>query len=89
MQIHSEVLGTEMHPVVDHPGASLGAAILAAVGAGVLNGWKESRRFLVLGEPVQPDSRNVAIYNEAYEEWRSLGNALAPVSHAISRRTRR
>ncbi len=88
-QIHSEVLGTEMYPVVDHPGASLGAAIIAAVGADVLSGWEESRRFLVLGEPVKPDPRNVAIYNEAYEEWRSLGNALAPISHAISRRTRR
>lgn len=87
-QIHSEILGTEMYPVVDHPGASLGAAVIAAVGSGVLEGWEESRRFLTLGDPVQPDPTNVEVYTEAYESWRALGSALTPISHAISRRSR-
>lgn len=86
-QIHSEVLGTEMYPVVDHPGASLGAALIAAVGVGVLDDWSDIRRFIVLDNAVQPDATNVAIYEEAYQEWLALGEAMRPISHRISRRT--
>lgn len=87
-QIHSEILGTEMYPVVDHPGASLGAALIAAKGAGLLAEWADASPFIVLGEPVVPDPRNVARYDEAYAEWRELGAVLTPVSHSIARRTR-
>ncbi|WP_368496987.1 FGGY-family carbohydrate kinase [Herbiconiux sp. A18JL235] len=87
-QIHSEVLGTEMFPVVDHPGASLGAALIAAVGIGALDDWSETSRFITLGAPVVPDPQKVAVYDRAYQEWRELGAAVAPVSHSIARRTR-
>jgi xylulokinase len=87
-QIHSEVLGTEMHPLVDHPGASLGAALIGAVGTGMLADWSETSRFVVRGEPVVPDPANIARYDEAYQEWRALGAAVAPISHSIARRTR-
>lgn len=86
-QIHSEVLGTEMYPVVNHPGASLGAALIAAVGVGVLDDWKDIGRFIALGDAVQPDLANVAVYEEAYQEWLALGEAMRPISHRISRRT--
>jgi xylulokinase len=87
-QIHSEVLGTEMYPVVDHPGASLGAALIAAVGIGALAEWGEVSRFITLGDPVVPDPQKVAVYDRAYQEWRDLGAAMAPISHSIARRTR-
>ena len=87
-QIHAEVLGTPMHPVVDHPGASLGAALIAAVGTGALEDWSEVSRFITLGDPVEPDPSNSARYDDAYQQWRSLGDALTPVSHSLSRRPR-
>jgi xylulokinase len=77
----------ELHPVVDHPGASLGAAVIAAIGIGSLNGWEDSKRFLALGTAVQPDPANVSTYNDAYAEWRDLGAAVTPISHSIARRT--
>jgi xylulokinase len=86
-QIHSEVLGMEIHPVIDHPGASLGAAVIAAIGIGTLGGWEDSKRFLELDRPIEPDSTNVSIYNDAYAEWRELGAAVTPISHSIARRT--
>jgi xylulokinase len=86
-QIHSEVLGVELHPVIDHPGASLGAAVIAAIGVGSFAGWDDSKRFLTLDAPVQPDKTKVATYNEAYAEWRELGRAITPISHSIARRT--
>ena len=86
-QIHSEVLGMELHPVIDHPGASLGAAVIAAIGIGTLGGWEDSKRFLELDRPIEPDSTNVSIYTDAYAEWRELGAAVTPISPSIARRT--
>lgn len=87
-QIHSEVLGTEMYPVVDHPGASLGAALIGAVSVGAMSDWSDARRFLKLGEPVVPNPDALARYDEAYLEWRQLSEAMTPISHAIAKRTR-
>lgn len=87
-QIHSDVLGVEVYPVVDHPGASLGAAMIAAVGTGALADWAECSRFIQLGAPVVPHPDNTARYDQAYDEWRRLGGALTPISHSIAGRTR-
>jgi xylulokinase len=87
-QIHAEVLGTEMFPIVDHPGASLGAALIAAVGVGAINDWADTKRFLTIGAPVIPDPAKMRTYDAAYQEWRHLGAAVAPISHSIARRTR-
>ncbi|CRZ15187.1 FGGY-family carbohydrate kinase [Mycolicibacterium neworleansense] len=86
-QIHADVLGTELAPVRDHPGASLGAAILAGVGAGVL-GLDDAERFLQFDAPVVPDRERSAIYEEAYQLWRQAGDALVPISHGLTRRSR-
>lgn len=85
-QIHADVLGVPMHPVIDHPGASLGASIIAAIGVGALPGWEAIDRFLELGGVVEPDQRNRAYYEDAYESWRATGVALTPISHHLARR---
>ena len=87
-QIHADVLGTELYPVVDHPGASLGAALIAGIGVEAIDGWTDTKRFLTLGEAVRPDGGRAARYDEAYDQWRALGAAVTPISHAISGRTR-
>ncbi|WP_167102675.1 FGGY-family carbohydrate kinase [Mycobacterium sp. DL592] len=87
-QIHAEVLGAPMYPIVDHPGASLGAALIAAVGVEVLADWEQCRRFITLGEPVLPDPEKVAVYDAAYQEWRNLASATAGISHSLAERTR-
>ncbi len=84
-QIHADVLNTELHPVRDHPGASLGAAILAGVGSEALT-IDDASRFLHVDPPFTPDANRVAAYDEAYRLWRAAGDALAPVSHALAER---
>jgi xylulokinase len=88
-QIHADVLGIELHPVAGHPGASLGAAIIAAIGIGAIDDWAAANRFVTLGPPVVPDPQRRAIYNDAYARWRELGDVTASVSHAIARSARR
>jgi xylulokinase len=84
-QIHADVLGIEVHPVIGHPGASLGAAIIAAIGAGALDDWADASRFVTLGPPVAPDPQRKQVYDDAYARWRELGDVTTAVSHAIAR----
>jgi xylulokinase len=88
-QIHADVLGIEMHPVQGHPGASLGAAVIAAIGIGARVDWDDAARFITLGPPVIPDPHRRSIYDDAYRRWRELGDVVVPVSHAIARSSRR
>jgi xylulokinase len=87
-QIHADVLGIEMRPVRGHPGASLGAAVIAAIGVGALDDWSDAARFVSLDPPVVPDPTRRTVYDHAYQNWRDLGAAVAPVSHAMARSTR-
>lgn len=87
-QIHADVLGLEMHPVRGHPGASLGAAVIAAIGVGALDDWSDAARFITLDPPYVPDTARRAAYDTAYATWRDLGSAMTPLSHAIARTTR-
>ncbi|KAA0084390.1 carbohydrate kinase [Mycolicibacterium sp. P9-64] len=87
-QIHADVLGIELRPVRGHPGASLGAAVIAAIGVGALDDWSDAARFVSLDPPVVPDPGRRAAYDDAYPMWRDLGAATAPISHAMASRTR-
>ncbi|MBX7453503.1 FGGY-family carbohydrate kinase [Mycolicibacterium sp. 3033] len=87
-QIHADVLGMEMNPVRGHPGASLGAAVIAAIGVGALEDWSDAARFITLDEPYVPDPARTERYNAAYATWRELGDALTPISHSLARTTR-
>jgi len=87
-QIHAEVLGTELIPIMNHPGASLGAALIAAVGVGAMSSWAEAKKFLSFGSPVIPEPSKVETYEAAYSEWRELDLAITSISHSVSRRTR-
>lgn len=87
-QIHADVLGLQMLPVRGHPGASLGAAVIAAIGIGALDDWSDAARFIALDEPYVPDPTRAAAYDDAYATWRELGTAMAPISHRLARATR-
>lgn len=87
-QIHADVLGHEMLPVRGHPGASLGAAVIAAIGIGALDDWSDAARFITLDAPFVPDPARHEAYHTAYATWRELGTAMTPISHAIARNTR-
>jgi xylulokinase len=87
-QIHADVLGLEMLPVRGHPGASLGAAVIAAIGIGALDTWSDVSQFISLDPPVVPDPARYGVYDLAYATWRELGDAVAPISHAMARSTR-
>ena len=87
-QIHADILGVPLHPVVDHPGASLGAAVIAGVGAGAIESLASIDDYVSLGPTVTPQPGNVEIYDRAYEEWRDLADTTTHLAHRLSGRTR-
>jgi sugar (pentulose or hexulose) kinase len=51
MQIAADILGRPVHLLAGHPGSCLGAAYVAAVGVGALDGWDRIARELAGGTP--------------------------------------
>lgn len=87
--IHADVLGVPVFPVRDHPGASLGAAVLGAVGAGLLPSAACIDEFIALDDPIVPDMERHALYSEVYEQWRDLAHSLEPFSHYLAQKESR
>jgi xylulokinase len=85
-QILAGALGVPLEPVLDHPGAALGAALAAAVGAGLLPDWSGAEPLIAIGDPVEPDPALADRYAEAYQVYRDAAVALTGISHRLARR---
>jgi xylulokinase len=101
-QILADALGVALEPVLDHPGAALGAALAAAVGIGAVGigtggpgtpspqAWAAAARvpgMVTIGAPIEPDPAHAARYAEAYQIYRDAGVALTPISHRLATRS--
>ena len=100
-QILADALGVALEPVLDHPGAALGAALAASVGTDSSAGagasgapapqaWAAAASvpgLVTIGAPIEPDPAHAARYAEAYRIYREAGAALTPVSHQLARRS--
>jgi len=89
-QILADALGVTLEPVVDHPGAALGAAVAAGVGAGLVPDWAtatDTATLVTLGQPVVPDATLAGRYEQSYRLYRDAATALAPISHQLARRS--
>jgi xylulokinase len=98
-QILADALGVALEPVLDHPGAALGAALAAGVGTGSGTGatgtpapqaWSAAASvpgMVTIGAPIEPDPAHAARYAEAYQIYRDAGAALTPISHRLARRS--
>jgi xylulokinase len=92
-QILADALGVALEPVLDHPGAALGAALAAGVGTAgtpTPQAWAAAASvpgMVTIGAPIEPDPAHAARYAEAYRIYRDAGAALTPVSHQLARRS--
>jgi xylulokinase len=84
-QILADVLGTELSPVVDHPGAALGAAMAAGIGTGAVGDWDEIAPLVRLGASIEPRAEHRARYDEQYRIYRELEPTLRPFAHRLAR----
>jgi xylulokinase len=84
-QILADVLNRDVVSIVDHPGASYGAAVIAGIGTGVIDEWSYVVGARELGEVISPTATNVATYDERYHQFHQLYEATKSLSHSLAR----
>ncbi len=72
MQIAADALQAPVQLLEGHPGSCLGAAWLAALGAGASGDWAGVGNFVRPGRLVMPNRDNAALYETTYRRYRSL-----------------
>ena len=84
-QILADVLQTEIVTVNSTEGAAYGAALLAAVGQGVFPSVPEACAQLisVTSQTAVRSPEQTAVYDELYEQYRSLYPTLKPLFHQL------
>lgn len=78
MQICSDVLQQPIQLLIGHPGSCLGAAWVAAIGAGLTEDWGGVSRFVAYGDLVEPNPANATVYDRGYTRFRRTYTCLVP-----------
>ena len=76
MQITADALGRPIELLQGHPGSCLGAAYVAAIGVGALDGWNAITRFVRAAALVEPDLTTAGAYRHAYGLFRDIYSRL-------------
>lgn len=83
--ILADVLDRDLVSLVDYPGASYGAAVVAAVGTGRVDDWSYVSGAQETAEVIVPTPEHVELYEERFEEYLQLNDATASISHLLAR----
>ena len=76
-QMQADIFGTPAATLRETGGPAYGAAILAAVGAGMFDSIREATdQWVSISETVEPDPGRVRLYDELYHRYRDLYPAL-------------
>jgi xylulokinase len=70
LQIAADALGAPVTRIDRHPGSCLGAAYVALVGVGAIEGWERIADYVAPGRTFTPDARASAAYHHAYALFR-------------------
>lgn len=70
MQIVADILQAPIHRLKGHHGSCLGAAYIAAIGAGATNDWSGVSKFVTKDEIVAPNAANKTLYDSGYQRFR-------------------
>ena len=84
-QILADVLDQPLSPVVDHPGASLGAALIAGIGVGIFKDFSIANEILKSDEPVLPNKVTKDIYEQRFSDYLLMATKMTEISHSLSR----
>ena len=79
MQICADILQQPIQLLRGHPGSCLGAAWMAALGAGLTEDWNGVTNFIQQGDRIEPNPANASLYDEGFKLYRNSYEALAGV----------
>ncbi|HEU4657349.1 MAG TPA: FGGY-family carbohydrate kinase [Capillimicrobium sp.] len=80
-QVTADVLGLPLEVPRESAGSALGAAFLAAKGAGMYGDWRDIERFVEIGRVVEPDPSAASVADDGYAVYRELYPTLRPLMH--------
>lgn len=70
LQMQADIFNTTVYKLQNEQGPSIGACMIAAVGAGIFKSFEEAVDVCVtLGDKFEPNVDNVAVYNEVYKVY--------------------
>ncbi len=84
-RILTDVTGLPMAYIAEAPGAPLGDALLAGVGAGVVSKCEEIDDWLKVTETTQPNEKDKSTYEKFYKLYNELYEANSSIFEKISR----
>jgi xylulokinase len=87
-EILADVLNRDLTSVIDHPGASYAAAVIAGIGTGLITDWSYVISGLEEGETISPNLDYVALYDERYHQYLEFSDVTTDISHALVRDVR-
>ncbi|WDD92965.1 FGGY-family carbohydrate kinase [Burkholderia sp. FERM BP-3421] len=84
MQIIADVTGFPVWTIEQDVEAAMGAALLAALGAGLVDDAAARRGWVTLAERARPDPERRALYDARFGVYADLYPALRPLMHRVS-----
>ncbi|HUW78310.1 MAG TPA: FGGY family carbohydrate kinase [Candidatus Nanopelagicaceae bacterium] len=84
-EILADVIGLPLTPLIGHPGASLGAAVIAGIATGNISDWSQVNQFVRVGDLIEPDPANRTTYDERYENFLEFQSSSSGISHALAK----
>jgi ribulokinase len=84
MQIIADVTGFPVWTIEQDVEAAMGAALLAALGAGLVDAAAARRGWVTLVERARPDPERRALYDTRFGVYADLYPALRPLMHRVS-----
>jgi xylulokinase len=79
MQIAADVLNRPVNVVGGENASALAVAIVAGMGAGILDDWKDSTRYAPIGAVFEPRAEQASLYAEGFSIYRRLYQQLQPI----------
>ena len=79
LQIAADVIGRPVTRIAKHPGSCLGAAYVAGVGVGVIEGYDGISGYVAEGDVFHPEKRNREVYERAFANFRETYERLKPL----------
>ncbi|WP_213881609.1 FGGY-family carbohydrate kinase [Pseudomonas sp. dw_358] len=83
MQIIADVTGYPVYTIVQEVEAALGAALLAAHAAGLVDEAQVHRGWVELQRRAEPEADNVRLYSRLFADYVALYPALKPIMHRL------
>ncbi|MBT4091862.1 MAG: FGGY-family carbohydrate kinase [Deltaproteobacteria bacterium] len=83
IQICADILQQPIQLLKGHPGSCLGAAWMAAIGAGLTQDWNGVTKYVSYGDIVSPNPAHASIYDDGYQRFRSSYLAMANVEKQL------